>query len=80
MRDKDVLNGFFLYSLLLNASERHIHLLLPHKEHRQRNQLQYALAQRNILMKGIGQEQYLHACDLCFAIVRNSSAAGGFCK
>ncbi|KAK7001157.1 hypothetical protein R3P38DRAFT_3612695 [Favolaschia claudopus] len=55
MRAEDVLNGFFLYSLLLEKAERRSIL---------KGRLGPALAERNKAMEGIGQEAYPHACDL----------------
>ncbi|KAJ7168385.1 hypothetical protein C8R43DRAFT_822857, partial [Mycena crocata] len=43
----DVSNGFFLYSLLLEKSERGGVLLLPHDEADQKDRLQPVLAERN---------------------------------
>ncbi|KAJ7085416.1 hypothetical protein B0H15DRAFT_910362 [Mycena belliarum] len=68
LRDRDVSNGFFLYSLLLEKSERSGILVLPHDEANQKDRLQPALAQRNKAMEGIGQEHWAHACDLCFIV------------
>jgi hypothetical protein len=66
--DEIVLNGFLLYSLLLEKSERATTLFLPHDEKSQRFRLQDALAERNKQMEGPGQEAYFHACDLCFFV------------
>ncbi|KAH6911335.1 hypothetical protein BKA70DRAFT_1460642 [Coprinopsis sp. MPI-PUGE-AT-0042] len=79
LRDEDALNGFFLYSLLLDCAERGHSLILPHGE-AQRDRLRWALARRNKLMEGVGQEEYLHACDLCFAIVADPTVPGGYRK
>ncbi|KAJ7708089.1 hypothetical protein B0H17DRAFT_971679, partial [Mycena rosella] len=68
LRNLDVTNGFFLYSLLLEKSERGGILLLPHDEPSQKDRLQPVLAERNKAMEGIGQEHWAHACDLCFVI------------
>ncbi|KAJ7106902.1 hypothetical protein C8R44DRAFT_637688, partial [Mycena epipterygia] len=68
LRNKDVTNGFFLYSLLLEKSERAGILMLPHDEANQKDRLQPALAQRNKAMEGIGQEHWAHARDLCFIV------------
>ncbi|KAJ7122670.1 hypothetical protein C8R43DRAFT_1136083 [Mycena crocata] len=66
------MNGFFLYSLLLDKAEHDGILMLPHDEASQSDRLQPALAERNSTMEGTGQECYTHACDLCFAIVENA--------
>ncbi|KAJ7672974.1 hypothetical protein DFH06DRAFT_979239 [Mycena polygramma] len=72
LRDVDVTNGFFLYSLLLEKSERGSILVLPHDEPNQKDRLQPALAERNKAMEGIGQECYAHACDLCFVVFEDA--------
>jgi hypothetical protein len=61
----DVWNGFFIYSLLLDHSERDSILLLDHKAPSQARRLQPALQARNARMRGTGQEHWNHACDLC---------------
>jgi hypothetical protein len=68
MRDADVLNGFFIYSLLLEKAEHNSSLVLPHDE-QQRIRIDVALSERNKEMEGIGQEAYPHACDLCFIVI-----------
>ena len=68
MRSEDVTNGFFLYSLLLDRAERGCILILPHDAVSQCSRLEPALAIRNYAMEGVGQEFYLHACDLCFVV------------
>ncbi|KAJ7164484.1 hypothetical protein C8R46DRAFT_901653 [Mycena filopes] len=68
LRNTDVTNGFFLYSLLLEKAERSGILILPHDEATQKDRLQPVLAERNKAMEGIGQEHYAHACDLCFVV------------
>ncbi|KAJ7663445.1 hypothetical protein B0H17DRAFT_1144090 [Mycena rosella] len=72
LRNVDVTNGFFLYSLLLEKSERGGILLLPHDEPSQRDRLKPALAERKKAMEGIGQEHWAHACDLCFVIFEDA--------
>ncbi|KAJ6455114.1 hypothetical protein C8R47DRAFT_1251149 [Mycena vitilis] len=72
IRKEDVMNGFFLYSLLLDKTEQAGILILPHDEASQSDRLQDALAERNSAMEGTGQECYTHACDLCFVIVENN--------
>ncbi|KAF4614627.1 hypothetical protein D9613_003186 [Agrocybe pediades] len=67
LQDEHVLNGFFIYSLLLEKAERGQILSLGHKlNHRDR--LQPALQERNQSMEGPGQEAYTHACDLCYVV------------
>jgi len=68
LRDEYVMNGFLLYSLLLEKSEQGTTLLLSHHELSQKDRLQNALKERNKQMEGTGQESYLHACDLCFLV------------
>ncbi|KAG1733287.1 hypothetical protein EDB19DRAFT_1929099 [Suillus lakei] len=68
MCDTDVLNGFFIYSLLLEKAEHSSCLVLPHDE-QQRIRIDVALSERNKEMEGIGQEAYPHACDLCFIVI-----------
>ncbi|KAJ6532988.1 hypothetical protein B0H19DRAFT_1272602 [Mycena capillaripes] len=65
-------NGFFLYSLLLEKSEWGGILVLPHDEAKQRDRLQPALAERNKVMEGIGQEYYPHPCDLYFVVFEDA--------
>ena len=62
------MNGFLLYSLLLEKSEQGTTLLLSHNELLQKGRLQDALKECNKQMEGTGQECYLHACDLCFLV------------
>ncbi|KAF7354501.1 hypothetical protein MVEN_01139400 [Mycena venus] len=73
IRKEDTMNGFFLYSLLLDKAEQGSVLILPHDEASQRDRLQPALAERNSAMEGTGQECYAHACDLCFHIFENEN-------
>ena len=69
LRPEDVLNGFFIYSLLLDKVERQHILILPHSaQGNQKVCLEPALAERNQTMEGIGQEYYPHACNLCCII------------
>lgn len=68
MRADDVMNGFFLYSLLLDKAEQSSVLVLPHDEIGQKYRLQPALEDRNKAMEGIGQESYAHACDTCLIV------------
>ncbi|KAH6894811.1 hypothetical protein BKA70DRAFT_1375758 [Coprinopsis sp. MPI-PUGE-AT-0042] len=67
--EEDILNGFFLYSLLLDHSERDTCLLLKHQVPSHRERLQDELQRRNDRMEGTGQEEYFHACDLCFKVL-----------
>lgn len=62
------MNGFLLYSLLLDKAEHQACLELPHDCPTQRDRLAFVLAERNKLMEGIGQEEWNHACDLCFVV------------
>jgi CxC6 like cysteine cluster associated with KDZ transposases len=57
--------------LILEEAEQHSILNLAHDETSQRDQLQATLAKRNKQMEGIGQENYTHACDLCFIITED---------
>ncbi|KAF8054159.1 hypothetical protein FPV67DRAFT_1441185 [Lyophyllum atratum] len=68
LRPEDVMNGFFLYSLLLDKSEHGQSLVLPHDEASQKDRLKSALHERNKGMEGVGQECYNHACDQCFIV------------
>ncbi|KAJ6479387.1 hypothetical protein DFH09DRAFT_951397, partial [Mycena vulgaris] len=52
----DVMNGFFLYSFLLDKSEQSGILVLPHDESSQGDRLKPALAERKSVMEGTGQE------------------------
>ncbi|KAF7342791.1 hypothetical protein MSAN_01994700 [Mycena sanguinolenta] len=71
IRKEDTMNGFFLYSLLLDKTEQSGILVLPHDEASQSDRLQPALAERNSAMEGTRQECYAHACDLCFHVFQN---------
>jgi hypothetical protein len=66
VREEDVLNGFFLYSLLSDHAERCVSLFLTDNASSQHDCLCGALEKRNKQMEGHGQEQYFHVCDLCF--------------
>ncbi|KAK7683616.1 hypothetical protein QCA50_013454 [Cerrena zonata] len=68
MRPDDILNGFFLYSLLLQKAEQGEYLILPHTAENQKLRLQPALQERNSRMEGTGQEYWNHACDTCFIV------------
>jgi len=72
LQDEHVMNGFLLYSLLLEKTERGQNLFLDHGiKHRDR--LQPALAERNKQMEGVGQEAYTHACDLCYVVFNDEN-------
>jgi hypothetical protein len=73
LRNRDVTNGFFLYSLLLEKAERGEILILPHDEASQKDRLQSALAERNKALEGVGQEAYAHACDICFVVFEDEN-------
>lgn len=62
------MNGFFLYSLLLDCFEANGCLILPHDASSQSERLDYAMHRRNKAMEGIGQECWSHACSLCFQL------------
>ena len=59
LQDEYVMNGFLLYSLLLEKSEQGTTLLLSHNELLQKGRLQDALKECNKQMEGTGQECYL---------------------
>ncbi|KAF4577396.1 hypothetical protein EYR40_000009 [Pleurotus pulmonarius] len=61
LRADDVLNGFFLYSLLLDKAEHGWVLVLGHDKRDQAVRLRTALEERNQQLEGIGQENYTHA-------------------
>ncbi|TFK91005.1 hypothetical protein K466DRAFT_573933 [Polyporus arcularius HHB13444] len=68
MSGDTAMNGFLLYSLLLDKAEHNSHLTLPHDCPTQKDRLMEALVVRNKAMEGIGQEEWAHACDLCFKV------------
>lgn len=78
LRNEDVLNSFFLYSLLLDTAERRTCLILGDDVQNARLRLEPALSARNKRMEGIGQEAYTHACDLCYIIIQGED--GNLCK
>ena len=78
MWSEDVTNGFFLYSLLLDKAEHGTILILPHDALKQRSRIEPALLARNHEMEGVGQELYLHACDLCFVVFDNDGIKSEF--
>jgi hypothetical protein len=61
----DVWNGFFLYSLLLDHAEHNSILELDHNAPSQMRRLRPALQARTRRMRGTGQEEWSHACELC---------------
>jgi hypothetical protein len=67
------LNGFLLYSLLLEKSEQATPLFLVHDEQSQQLCIQDALMEQNKQMEGPGQEAYFHACDLCFFVFEDDN-------
>lgn len=73
LRDEVVLNGVFLYCLLLDKAEQGGILVLNQEEHSQRDRLKAALAERNKAMEGTGQECYTHACDACFIVLEDEN-------
>lgn len=62
------MNGFFLYSLLLDRAERGNILTVQHDRASQKDRLDAALDERNKAIEGIGQECWPHACNLCFIV------------
>lgn len=62
---KDVWNGFFIHSLLLEHTEQQTNLVLQHNARSQAERLKPQLEARNARMAGPGQEQWSHACDSC---------------
>ncbi|KAG2007045.1 cytochrome P450 [Coprinopsis cinerea AmutBmut pab1-1] len=71
LRPEDALDGFFLYSLLLYHAEEKASLTLPNNPSLSaRERLRYALQDRNDAMQGVGQDDYLHACDLCYKVIK----------
>lgn len=72
LRADDVLNGFFLYSLLLDKTEHGWVLVLAHDKRDQAVRLRAALEERNQQLEGIGQENYAHACQLCCHVLEDS--------
>lgn len=61
----DIWNGFFLHSLLLDHAEHRTILKLNHHAPSQLLHLQPTLCSQNLQMRGTGQEEWSHACDLC---------------
>jgi hypothetical protein len=77
MRDTNVMNVFFIYSLLLDKAEHNSCLILPHDE-QQRVRIDVALSERNKEMEGIGQEACPHACDSCFIVIGDDPKCKSF--
>ena len=77
LQGEHALNGFFLYSLLLDKAERDEVLVLSNKEVSQRDRLKEALSERNKRTEGIGQENYAHACDSCFIAYKEDTGHSG---
>lgn len=75
--DEYVLNGFLLYALLVAKAEQSLTLVLAHDAPSQRDRLKEALAERNKKMEGTGQEEYTHACDLCFVVSKDKAGNEG---
>ncbi|KAF8577525.1 hypothetical protein K439DRAFT_1649069 [Ramaria rubella] len=71
MSSVNVLDGFFLYSLLLHTAEHNEVLVLRHDASSHRRRLEDAMARCNAAMEGWGQESYMHACNLCCLIYKN---------
>lgn len=63
---RTALDGFFLYSVLLDKAERMEALRVSHSGEVNRDRIKSALEERNFRMEGTGQEYWAHACDLCF--------------
>ncbi|KAF8579221.1 hypothetical protein K439DRAFT_1648540 [Ramaria rubella] len=66
-----VLDGFFLYSLLLDKMEHSGIPVLPHDAVSQRLCLEGPSTAQNASMEGFGQEYYNYTCDLCCLIYGN---------
>ena len=60
-----VWDGFYIYSLLLDHAERDAVLYLDHNAVSQAKRIRPALQARNRRMRGTGQEEWSHACELC---------------
>jgi hypothetical protein len=84
MNSENVWNGFFLYSLMLEAhrlgdhGRRQMPLSLPHKNAQHRvNRLDAMLKDRNHLYSGYNRPDYNHACDNCAHIVARDNGGHG---
>ncbi|KAF8576618.1 hypothetical protein K439DRAFT_1649253 [Ramaria rubella] len=71
MSSGHVLNGFLLYSLLLDKAEHNQTLVMPHDAASQKLHLEPVMTEWNATMEGISQEHYAHACDLCCKMYEN---------
>jgi len=60
-----VWDGFYIYSLLLDHAERDAVLYLDHNAPSQAKRIRPALQACNHRMRGTGQEEWSHACELC---------------
>src|ERR1700722_17269127 len=60
-----VWDGFYIYLLLLDHAERDAVLYLDHNAASQAKRIRPALQARNCRMRGTGQEEWSHACELC---------------
>ena len=60
-----VWDSFYIYSLLLDHAERDAVLYLDHNAVSQAKRIRPALQARNRRMRGTGQEEWSHACELC---------------
>ncbi|KAF8581706.1 hypothetical protein K439DRAFT_1647814 [Ramaria rubella] len=65
MSGANVLDGFYLYSLLLDKAEHKQRLVLPHDATLQKLRLELLIAEWNATMEGFGKESYAHAYDVC---------------
>lgn len=65
LAEEHLLNGFFIYSLLVHHAE-HQEPLSMNQDGEQRERLRPALQARNKTLEGLGQESYTHICDKCF--------------
>ena len=72
------MNGFLLYSLILDKAEHHTHLELPHDCPTQNDRLSKALAICNKAVESIGLEAWAHACDQCFKVQRIGDAKDSY--
>lgn len=77
LQAEEAMNGFFLYSLLLDRAEHQSHLVLSHDAASQKDRLAEAMRLRNEAMEGVGQEEWAHACDLCFIVKEDADGQPG---
>lgn len=73
---KDVLDAFFLHSLLRDHKRHQTRLFLPHVG-RHRDRLDEALRDRNLRMRYNGQDMWDHACDDCCKILQKDDGTKG---